>query len=310
LLGWAEIAESFQSVSFVVGWVMDSGVGRPYVEREVNSGGPSVFRKTSLIIGAASLLFVASLSSSMAAGLAAHKAVYSIDLKSARASSGVVGVSGGTVYEFADACNGWVVENKTHMVFNYAEGPAIESAWAFSAWESKDAKDFRFTVRHARNGQIVENFQGTIARQKKGGAGVARITKPEEIEIAFPAGTEFPTEHMMTLLKAAGDGKTIVRRVLFDGAGIDNPFDVNAVIGREKAPHPITAKGGKDFAESPTWAMRLAYFALPGQESAPNYEMELRYRKDGIAEHILQDFGDFVLKANLRRIEKLPNSGC
>jgi len=246
----------------------------------------------------------------LAAGLAGHKAVYTIDLKSARASSGVVNASGGTVYEFSDVCTGWVVENKSYIRFNYAEGGAVETTWAFSAWESKDAKDFRFTVRHARNGKVVDNIEGKINRTIRGGAGVAKITRPEEKEIAFPAGTLFPTEHMMTLLDAAKAGEGIVRKVLFDGAGLDNPFDVNAVIGGAHEAHALKAKGGESFDESPTWAIRLAYFPLPGQEAAPQYEMELLYRNDGVAEHILQDFGDFVLKAKLHRIEKLPSPGC
>lgn len=244
------------------------------------------------------------------AGLIGHKAVYTIDLKSARPSSGVVSANGGTVYEFADACSGWVVETQSYIVFNYAEGGSVETTWAFSAWESKDGKDFRFTVRHARNGKVIDDIEGKINREARGGAGVAKITRPDEREIAFPAGTQFPTEHMMTLLAAAKSGEGIVRRVLFDGAGLDNPFDVNAAIGGAHEAHAIEAKGGDRFDKSPTWAVRLAYFPLPGQEPAPEYEMELLYRNDGVAEHILQDFGDFVLKANLHRIEKLPSSGC
>lgn len=247
---------------------------------------------------------------SSAAGLSGHKAVYTIDLKSARSSSGVVGVTGGTVYEFADACNGWIIENKSYMVFSYAEGPRIETSWAFSAWESKDAKAFRFTVRHSRNGKIIDDIEGRISRAARGEGGVAQITRPEESEIPFPKGTQFPTEHMLTLLNAAKAGESVVRKVLFDGAGLDNPFDVNAVIGGVHQPHGIDAKGGEDFTKSPTWAVRLAFFPLPGQAAAPEYEMEVLYREDGVAEQILQDFGDFVLKADLHRIEKLPESGC
>ncbi len=269
-----------------------------------------MFGRFWLGVTAAAAICFGMASASSAAGLSGHKAIYTIDLKSARSSSGVVGVSGGTVYEFADACNGWIVENKSYMVFNYAEGPRVETSWAFSAWESKDAKTFRFTVRHSRNGTIVDNIEGRISRAAKGEGGVARITRPEESEIPFPEGTQFPTEHMLTLLNAAKAGQNVVRKVLFDGAGLDNPFDVNAVIGGVHPSHGIDAKGGEDFAQSPTWAIRLAFFPLPGQAAAPEYEMELIYREDGVAEHILQDFGDFVLNANLHRIEKLPNFGC
>jgi len=42
----------------------------------------------------------------------------------------------------------------------------------------------------------------------------------------------------------------------------------------------------------------------------PEFELSAHYRQDGIADHIIQDFGDFALQVRLGEVEVLPAPDC
>jgi hypothetical protein len=69
-------------------------------------------------------------------------------------------------------------------------------------------------------------------------------------------------------------------------------------------------------ADTPAWRTRLAFFPVrfPAPQAVPavlpEFEIEADYRADGVAERILQDFGDFTLELEPVRIERLPRPDC
>lgn len=245
-----------------------------------------------------------------ASNLVGHSAHYTIRLSAVHDNSGIVGAQGETDYRFVDSCDGWVVENRSRIAFQYAQGGLTNSEWIFSAWESKDGRRFRFNVRQTRNGEVVEDLKGAVDRDKADGKGSALMNKPSDTEIMFPAGTMFPTQHTLAILKAADHGEGVFNRLLFDGSGLDNPFEVNALIGKVRPVGPLSITGGKAFDPARHWNVRLAFFNPKSQAPEPKFEMELKYRADGIATRILQDFDDFSLDAVLDKIEKLPKPEC
>ncbi|MCW9036197.1 MAG: cell envelope integrity EipB family protein [Rhodospirillales bacterium] len=245
-----------------------------------------------------------------AAEIVNHRAHYNVSLKSVQNKAGLVGVKGTTDFYFNDVCNGWVIENFSKIQFHYGDGQIIDTTWNFSAWESKDGKRFRFNVRQTHNGKETKDIIGTINRGEDGAAGKAILERPEETEIEFPKGTVFPTHHTLGVIAAAQKGEPLFNRVIFDGGGMDNPFEVNAVIGKSSPKLPLKVKGGDAFEAERAWKVNMAYFKTTGQAALPEYEMGLNYREDGIALQIDQNFMDFVLKAELKSIEKLPKPDC
>lgn len=258
--------------------------------------------------------------------LAAHRAVYRISLASAQIGSGIIGARGAMLYQFDETCAGWTVENRVYLLMQYDEGEEVETSWELASFEAKSGRSYRFGVRHSRNGDLVEDIRGSAALAPAAGGrkdrgrdgrparpgGVAKFTQPQPFTVRLPAGAMFPTQHLLALLAAAGQGRHHVNKVVFDGSSLDNPFVINAVIEKPEQVRNAEAKGTAldALAASRSWRMHLAFFPAANKEPLPEYEIVVRYREDGIAEEIRQDFGNFVLDLLPQQVEILAAPDC
>jgi hypothetical protein len=249
---------------------------------------------------------------SAAADLAPHRAIYRMNLASTKSGSGVTAASGAMSYKFGDSCDGWIVENKTALTFSYSDGAPVTTTWDFVTWESKDGLHYRFRVRSTRDGQVNEEIDGIADLDGKGKGGVAKFTLPESSTLRLPKGTLFPTEHTIRLIELAMKGEHMVERTLFDGTGTDQTFAVNAVIGKVR-PGGVRAPAQNvngALLSSQSWPMQMAFFPDSSSEPDPDYEVAVRYYQNGVADEVLQSFGNFALRGTLESLESLPKPDC
>ncbi len=239
--------------------------------------------------------------------MAPHQATYRMSLASTQSGSGIVGANGTMSYKFADACDGWTVENRIAVTYAYSEGGQAQTSTDFVTWESKDGLRYRFRVRNSRDGQVTDEIEGTAELRGKGQGGVARFTRPEAMTVALPKGTLFPTEHTVRLMDAARAGRRSLLRVVFDGSDTEGPYDVNALIG---PPSPQESNPASPLLEARAWPMSLAFFPVASADPAPDFEMRLNYHANGVAEDVVQSFKNFSLMGRLETIEALPRRGC
>jgi hypothetical protein len=244
------------------------------------------------------------------AELLPHHSSYRMSLASATRTSGLVAAKGVMIYTFGQSCDGWTVENRTHLALTYESGAYAETVWTFVSWESADGLDFRFRALFEEGGRTVERVRGHATLAAKGGAGTASMLEPAETEIALPAGTLFPTEHMRRLIAAAERGDTALEHVVFDGTSLQNPYLVNALLGPlpHNAEQALAASAG--LPNAPAWWTRLAYFPLHSREATPEFELSAHYRADGVAGDIIQQFDDFTLRVRLDRLETVAKPDC
>jgi hypothetical protein len=245
-----------------------------------------------------------------AADFVGHRALYRVSLSSAEAKSGVASVRGAVLYRFADACDGWTAENRTLLRIDYGEGAESESEWSHLSWESKDGLRFRFHVRDVREGELAEELQGQASLTAPRGPGLAHFVLPEERDLKLPAGTQFPTRHLMALLDAARSGRRHESGIVFDGSSLDNPYSVGAVVRQASESARRSLGKRAKLTELPVWSLRLAFFPMTASEATPKFEIGITLREDGIADSIVQDFGDFVLLLTLQNVELLPKPDC
>jgi hypothetical protein len=249
-------------------------------------------------------------------GLATHRAEYIMSLNSTRMSGGVTSATGKMTYRFADSCDGWTVENKTAVAFAYADAAPVATTWDYLTWESKDGLKFRFRVRSTRDGSVNEEIAGTAQLDGKGKGGTVKFTQPETKSVALPEGTLFPTEHTVRLIEAAQKGGHLLTKVVFDGTDAGGPFNVTGIVTRLEPANsnsgPAVNQSGVNAAllSAPSWFMQLAFFAVGSSAAEPDYEVGLRYYSNGVADEMIQSFGDFTLKASLSKLEPLPKPDC
>lgn len=245
--------------------------------------------------------------SSEAAGikLQPHRAVYELVMIRSSQGSGVANASGAIFYEFAEACDGWKISNRTIIRTLYEDGPERTSDWTYTSWESRDGSSYRFSVESQVNGNAGEEIAGTAGATADGGE--ARFTSPKPQTVSLSPGTLFPTQHIEALVEAANAGEQFLLADVFDGFASDTPYySINAFIGPRVAPE-ADAKPGTDVG---SWKMRLAFFDKASQEEKPAYELGIRYFENGVATEVLQDFGNMVIDGRLREIELLPHPSC
>lgn len=245
--------------------------------------------------------------------LASHKAVYDMGLAKVRSSAGIVGAKGTMTYSFTNGCDGWTVETTTDLTMLQTEDGPVQTAWDFSAWESKAGDSYRFEVRNSRDGTVVEDFKGEARLLPgKGGSAVFRSGGSEETVVDLPVSTMFPTAHTVALLDAASKGQHFLAAPVFDGSGMEGAFMVSAGIAETLPKAAAHELPDNDLLAGVSWPMSLAFFDPDAEKDrvTPDFEVRLSYHLNGVAEYIVQDFGDFTLKGRMTELEPLPKAAC
>jgi hypothetical protein len=244
-----------------------------------------------------------------AVGILPHRAYYKLTLDSARNDSEVKAAEGVMVFEWQDACDGWIVQQQMDVSFTHEEGEGAHLTSNYTTWEAKDGLNYTFNYRSTVNDNAYENFRGKATLTALGGSGSATFTLPEDREIKLPVGTMFPTAHTLALIGAAQQKKPLLTATVFDGTDAEGMSEISAVIGAEQ---PIKVELAKEGLTGPAmaWPLRMAFFELDSQEGVPEYEMDTTMLANGVSEFMLIDYGKFRLRGTLEKVELLPKSGC
>lgn len=255
----------------------------------------------SLFCCAAAVIVVSLPSADAWAELQAHRAAYRLNLASGEASSGVIDASGGLVVEYRRDCDGWESRQRLGFVADTEEGQDFTYDVHSTNWESLDHTKLRFTTVYFQGEMKLEEFRGEASFASGKDAGTADFEVPTLETVRLPAGTEFPTAHVMTLIEAAEAGDLMVTRELFTGSGPDPLMTVNAVIAHPKDVEDTPVKG---------WRVRLAFFPTDGTSEVPVTEIGYYLGSDGVIDDVIIDYGDFVLEGERASLEWLDHPDC
>lgn len=239
-----------------------------------------------------------------------HRAIYRLSLAKTAARGDVAAADGSMFYRFAQGCDGWTVENRTVLHLTFQSGGEAETVWTFASWESADGLQFRFYTRYEQDGEMVERLAGRATLEGLGAAGTVTFSEPADRVIALPLGTVFPAEHIRALTAAAERGEKTLETVVFDGASLDNPYLIHAVLkplALTQREHLATKTG---LRVMPAWLTHMAFFPHHRREPEPEFEIAAHYRADGIADRIIQYFSDFTLSVQLGEFEALARPDC
>ncbi len=243
--------------------------------------------------------------------MAPHRALYTLTLDHTKPSSHVIGASGSLGYEWGEACDGWTIEQRYKLGMQYEEDQPVEIASSFVTWESKDGLSYRFNERKTQNGQGDDEIKGTATLKADGSGGTAEFEKPKQQTFDLPAGSFFPTAHTLMLIKKGEAHESFVSAEVFDGSTFDGSVLISAVLGPTL---PLSAPPDTEVKSPvllhPSWNVRLAFFPDSNKQDEPDYELGMRLLADGVSSSMLIDYGDYVIKATLKKIEALPKPAC
>jgi hypothetical protein len=244
-----------------------------------------------------------------AADILPHRAVYEMDLNDAEARSNIADVEGAMMFEWRDSCDGWSITQKMLMTVYYSTGESTDFGWTLNSWEAKNGLKYGFFVRRIQDGQEQEALRGTAELEGPGRGGEAHYTEPDRRDVELPAGTLFPTAHTLKALEMAEARENLFWSEVFDGSDDQGLFGVGVIIGK-RIDTPEDPNAPKELQGVPAWRLGLAFFPHASKELEPEHEQNLRLYRNGVAEDLVLQYGDFSVKTVLKTLETLPPPGC
>ena len=261
-----------------------------------------------LLVLVVPVVVVAVAPGAMAANLVPHTAHYGMKLLSARGGSGIEAVTGDMAIRWEGDCSGWTMSNRTVFDVTYTSGDSVRVTMDASTWESAAGDRYTYLVRTLFNDKETERIEGKA--RLDGGRSIAEFTLPTKKTIELPAGTMFPTMHTKMVLDAAGETPEIIRATVFDGFTDSGAQFVNAVIGKRMSGEKSAKSVFPGLGNQPAWSVSLAFFDASKDEAEPNSEIRLKILRNGIAEMMEMDFGDFRLLADLKKLRTGNPAAC
>jgi hypothetical protein len=244
-----------------------------------------------------------------AAEILPHRAFYEMQLDEAQTRSNIADVEGFMLFEWRDSCDGWSVTQKLAMTVYYSTGETTDFGWTLNSWEAKNGLKYGFFVRRMQDGQEQQALRGSAELQGAGKPGTAHYTEPERKDLELPAGTLFPTTHTVRALEEAEAGRTLFWSEVFDGSDEKGLFGVGVLIGK-RAESPADPDAPKELQGVPSWRMGLAFFPHESKELEPEHEQNVRLYRNGVAEDLVLQYGDFSVRTILKKLETLPAPDC
>ncbi|MEM5584249.1 cell envelope integrity EipB family protein [Roseibium sp. AS2] len=248
--------------------------------------------------------------------LVPHRAVYDMKLADAEEQAGIAGLKGRMVYDFSgDACEGYSVNFRFVTEFQDKNGSSQITDLQTTSFEEPNAESYQFLAKTFVDRKLVESTRGT-ARAGEGGITV-ELKEPSEKSVRIGSDVLFPTEHLLSIMKAADDGVHFVAADIYDGAETgEKVYATTTVIGTN-ARNDVAADSAGGVASLDGlayWPVTVAYFDPEKDDASgelmPVYQLSFRLFENGISGRLNLDYGDFTIQGQMASLELYEETEC
>ncbi len=257
--------------------------------------------------------------SAVVVDLAPHRAIYDMTLREAVTGSNVSDIRGRLVFDFeGSTCAGYTLRSRLVTEVVDREGNTTLTDLRSSTWENATGDTFRFENAQYVGQQLSEQVSGKAARGKASEDIKVNLETPANRELKFNGDALFPTQHSVAILQAAQRGERVLQADIYDGSEQGNKlFKTTTFIG-----NPIPPGSGKltgiDNSERlnqlTSWPVSISYYDavanLAQDEGLPTYEMSFRLFSNGVSRDLTINYGDFLVRAELTRIDFHEPTKC
>lgn len=259
---------------------------------------------------AARLAFIALLASpalsagtgtALAVPLVQHRAVYDLKLTNASDRSGITGITGRMVYEIrGSACEGYTVRFRYVTQSSNRDTSEITDQQT-TTFEDAEGKSFSFVTKSYTDQNLDKELRGNATREAEGVK--IQIDKPEPKSFELQP-TQFPTQHLVDLIKRAKTGETFYETSIFDGSeDADKAMTTTVVVGKQASASTADPefKALNKLSGEKFWPVDIAYFdeTAAGGEDTPEYRISFKLYENGLTRDLDMDYGDFVIHGQL-----------
>ncbi|MCK7614811.1 cell envelope integrity EipB family protein [Roseibium sediminicola] len=270
----------------------------------------------------AAALGVASGPAALAAGAGAsvgqklvpHRAVYDMKLGDTEEQAGIAGLNGRMVYDFSgNACDGYSVNFRFVTEFQDTNGGSQITDLQTTSFEEPHAESYQFLSKTFVDQKLVEETRGTA--RVGSDAKTVELKQPSEKSLQIGSDVLFPTEHLLSILKAAAKDVHFVAADIYDGAETgEKVYATTTVIGAMGTGDADAGKPGASLSGLNYWPVTVAYFD-PSAENAsgellPVYQLAFRLYQNGISSDLKLDYGDFIIHGKMASLELYEEGAC
>ncbi len=251
-----------------------------------------------------------------AVNLVPHRAVYEMTLDQSRPASGVAGVQGRMVFEFAGSgCDGYTMNMRLVTRIEGETGRSSTTDLRSSTWEEGRGKRFRFNSSQYRGEKLEESTSGDAERAASRSDVDVHVSGPKPKELKVSGPVLFPTQHSLAILEAAKQGKSVLQARVYDGSGKgDKVYATTAFIGKPVKPGAKRpekrVKNDEALDKLVSWPVSISYFDNDEPGETPVYQLGFRFYENGISRDLVIDYGDFAIKGDLSSLELMPSQRC
>lgn len=236
-----------------------------------------------------------------------HRVVYTLSLGS---SGTLTGGNGLMTFEIKDVCDGWAMDLKAELSLAGEDGEIHRLGWSQVSWESKDGKRYRYFTRELSDTEETSRRRGEVRRESADGPATVIADLPQRGEFTLPAGTLFPVQHTVTLIKGDAAGESYVLAKLFDGSVGDEAIEVGAAIGPGGLDWEPQGKAVPALKGLRSFPVALAFYMSSSPEGVPDTEQSMRLYSNGVVGSLTFALGDLAIHATLDELTPLPPEGC
>ena len=252
------------------------------------------------------IFFMSNVNFSLSSQLLSHKATYTLNVQNIKDNGFLEGGQGQTFFEIVESCSGWNIKEDYVLVYELPNKKIANSFSSYSTFENYLGTKHSFELNEKSQFGGDKSYQGFIEKNEKAMSG--SIINNSIKKITFKKDILFPIEHLLKLIKAAENGEKLFTKKVFFG-NEDEEFIkiVSAFIGqiRNSKSKDIKYLKGKKI-----WPIKVAFYKEKSKQEKPEYEIYLEIDKSGVVHSYKVDYGNFEIRALLKKIEVLPKAKC
>ena len=242
----------------------------------------------------------------LSAQLLSHKATYTLNIQNIKDNSFLEGGQGQTFFEILENCNGWNIKEDYVLIYELPNDKIANSFSSYSTFENFSGTKHSFELNEKSQFSGEKSYQGFIEKNKREISG--SIINSSIKKLTFKKDVLFPIQHLMELIKTAKNGEKILTKKVFFG-NEDGEFIkiVSAFIGqiRISKSEDIEYLMGKKI-----WPIKVAFYKEKSKQEKPEYEIYIEIDDVGVVHSYKVDYGNFEIKALLKKLELLPKKTC
>ncbi len=267
------------------------------------------------VCAATSGALLATASSSLALGLASHRALYNLEVSRLDSKSGYSSIDGKLAYELTgSSCEGYAVNYRIANRYVEAEKGSRILDTQLTTWESGDGLEMNLSQKQFVDSALDSEERFEVKRDKSGSEAKGAFTLPKPLDFTVPGEAVFPSTHQERLLNAAINGGSRDMSLVFDGSDGDKIYKAITFIGKKRAAGSFAVDAANPQTEPlrglASWPISISYYANDDGAETPVYQASFNMYENGISTDLLMDYGSYALKGTLTKLDLLKADVC